>query len=57
MQKEDLKEGGTCWEGEKFQQDREGEKREERGGIDSNLLYTCMNLSKVKKLGEKVDLP
>lgn len=56
MQEEDMK-GETCWEEGEFQQEREGEKREERGDITSNLLYTCMHLSKVKKLGEKVEFP
>lgn len=35
-----MKEGWTFWEEEKFQQEREGEKREERGENDSNSLYT-----------------
>lgn len=51
-----MKERGTCWEEEKFQQEREGEKREERSENDSNSLYTCMNLSKIKKNGRKVGL-
>lgn len=57
IQKEDMKERGTCWEEEKFQQEREGEKREERSENDSNSLYTCMNLSKIKKMEEKLGSP